>query len=167
MSPLGRFKILLVDPPWPYYGSTTKDAAAGKHYDLMPLADICALDVRGLCDEPAALFLWATGPRLHYALAAMRAWGFHYRGIAFVWVKTRADGGIISGQGVPPTFTKPNVELLLAGTTNKRGRPFPLQDFGMGQVVLHGRGRHSEKPGVFRDKIVGLCGAMRSKTRSN
>lgn len=155
-----RPRIVYADPPWPYYGDPNKMAAAGKHYDLMTLPDICALPVADICDKPAACFMWATGPRLTDAIEAMQAWGFHYRGVAWVWVKTRQDGAIIHGQGVQPTFTKPTTEFVLAGSTNKAGRPFPIHDKAMGQVVLHPRGAHSVKPAIFRDLIVRLCGDL-------
>lgn len=66
----GGYEIVYADPPWPYYGRTDKDAAAGKHYDLMAIEDIYAVDHGG--GDPSALFLWATGPKLHYAVEAMR-----------------------------------------------------------------------------------------------
>lgn len=143
------------------YGDPNKNAAAGKHYDLMTTEEIHSLDMRGILRDPkhGAFFIWATCPRLDLAIDAIRAWGLNYRGVAFVWVKTRKDGGIISGQGVPPTATKPTSELCLLATANKRGRPFPLVDHGAAQVVLAPRtGQHSGKPQTFRDRIVALYG---------
>lgn len=157
-SSLKTYDIVYADPPWPYYGDPNKMAAAGKHYNLMSMDEIAAVDVRRLMNSKAALFLWATGPRLPDAIEAIRRWGLHYRGIAWVWVKTRKDGKIINGQGVPPTFTKPTTELLLAATTNKTGRPFPILTSAMPQVVLEPRLRHSEKPHVFYSLIEELCG---------
>ena len=156
--PSGPFDVIYADPPWLYYGDPNKDQAAGKHYPLMSTEDIAALPVRAIAAKPAVLFLWATGPRLPEAIAVMRAWGFHYRGVAYVWVKTRLDGGIISGQGVRPTFTKPTTEFVLVGSTNARGRAFPLLTQAQGQVVLAPRGRHSQKPEIVRDRIVELLG---------
>lgn len=153
-----KFKIVYADPPWDYWGSKTKNAAAGKHYKLMTLEEMAALPLREIMDSPAALFLWATCPKLDVAIDLIRAWKLHYRGVMANWVKCRRDGGIIAGQGVPPTFTKPTSELLLAATTCKRGRPLPLHDFAMSQVVLAPRGAHSAKPAIFRDRIVTLCG---------
>ena len=156
--PSGPFDVIYADPPWLYYGDPNKDQAAGKHYPLMSTEDIAALPVRAIAATPAVLFLWATGPRLPEAISVMRAWGFHYRGVAYVWVKTRLDGGIISGQGVRPTFTKPTTEFVLVGSTNARGRAFPLLTQSQGQVVLAPRGRHSQKPAIVRDRIVELLG---------
>lgn len=156
--PQGPFEIIYADCPWMHYGSPDKWAAAGKHYALMPLDEICALPVKSIAAKKAALFLWATCPRLPDAVATMKAWGFHYRGVAYIWVKTRQDGQPIGPQGIPPTFVKPVTELLLVGTTNEKGRPFPILDYKARQLVYAPRGEHSEKPAVFRELIVKLCG---------
>lgn len=156
--PLGPYDIVYADPPWFYYGSKIKDAAAAKHYPLMSLDDLANLPVRRIMSKRSALFLWATCPRLDFAIELIGRWGLHYRGVAYVWVKTNARGEIIRGQGVTPTFTKPTTELVLAATTMPTGRPFPLLDFGQGQVVLHHRAEHSRKPAIFRQLIEALCG---------
>lgn len=156
--PTKRYDIVYLDPPWYYYGSAIKDAAAGKHYPLMTLEQLAALDVPSILNARAALFLWATCPRLDFAFKLIDAWKLHFRGVAYVWVKTNRRGEIIAGQGVPPTFTKPTTELLLVATTVATGRPFPIQDVAQAQVVLHTRGAHSEKPAIFRGLIEKLCG---------
>lgn len=156
--PNQRYSVIYADPPWHYYGDPNKDGAAGKHYALLSTQDICALPVASITAPNAALFLWATGPRLPEAIAVMAAWGFFYRGVAYAWVKTAKDGHIISGQGVRPTFTKPTSEFLLVGSTTRRGRPLKLLTEAQGQVVLAPRGRHSEKPEVFRQRIIELLG---------
>ena len=153
-----RYDIVYVDPPWYYYGSPVKDAAAAKHYPLMSLDELAAIDVRRMLNKRAAVFVWAACPRLNFAIALVEAWGLHYRGVAYVWVKVNRRGVPIAGQGVPPTFTKPTSELLLVATTNKTGRPFPILDLAQPQVVLQPRGAHSEKPAIFRELIERLCG---------
>jgi N6-adenosine-specific RNA methylase IME4 len=156
--PARSYEIVYADPPWSYYGSAIKDAAAGKHYPLMSQEDLAMLPIRDIMEKRAALFLWATGPRLHLAVELMERWKLHFRGVLYVWVKTNRRGGIINGQGVPPTFTKPTTEFLLAATTMRTGRPFPINDLAQPQVVLRPRAEHSKKPAVFRDLIEDLCG---------
>jgi N6-adenosine-specific RNA methylase IME4 len=156
--PDGRYDIVYLDPPWYYYGSPVKDAAAAKHYPLMTVEQMAQIDVRSILNKSAAVFMWATCPRLNFAIELIEAWGLHYRGVAYVWVKTNSKGGIIAGQGVPPTFTKPTTELLLAATTKPTGRPFPILDLAQSQVVLSPRGVHSAKPAIFRERIETLCG---------
>jgi N6-adenosine-specific RNA methylase IME4 len=152
------YDIAYVDPPWYYYGSPIKDAAAAKHYPLMSLEELAAIDVRRMLNKRAAVFMWATCPRLDFAIKLIDAWNLHYRGVAYVWVKVNKRGAIIAGQGVPPTFTKPTSELLLVATTRPTGRPFPILDLAQPQVVLQPRGVHSEKPAVFRTLVEQLCG---------
>lgn len=155
----GKFDIVYADPPWPYYGSATKDAAAGKHYDLMSTDEIHALPVRKLFREEGALFVWATCPRLDMAIDAIRAWDMHYRGVAFTWQKVRkGDGEPIGAQGIPPTGTKPTMEMCLLATTCAKGRPFKLLDAAVRQDVYAPRGRHSEKPEEVRTRIERLYG---------
>lgn len=159
--PQGPFEIVYADPPWSYYGSPIKDAAAAKHYSLMSQAALSKLPVREIMAKRAALFLWATGPRLHMAIELLRTWRLHFRGVLYVWIKTNRRGEIIRGQGIVPTFTKPTSEFVLAATTTPTGRPFPLQDLAQAQVVLHPRSDHSRKPVIFRTMIEELCGNRR------
>lgn len=166
------YSVCLADPPWTYYGDEQKMAAAGKHYKLMTQEELGALPVRELLAQDAALFLWATCPRLDYAIDLIRAWGFHYRGVAWVWAKTRKDGALIHGQGIPPTFTKPTTEMVLAASTKPRGRPFKIQTSKMAQVIeapIEGeivpgpREQHSAKPKKFHRLIEELAGPEPSK----
>jgi N6-adenosine-specific RNA methylase IME4 len=92
------------------------------------------------------------------ALHVMNAWGFHYRCIGFFWLKTTRTGNIIRGQGVRPSFTKQLGEVVLIGSTNPKGRTFPVLDESMGQDILAPRGRHSEKPLEVRHRIEALFG---------
>lgn len=158
-----NFEIVYADPAWSYFGDPNKNAAAGKHYDLITQKDLCALPVKDIMAKKAALFLWATGPRLDFAFEAIKSWGLHYRGVAFVWVKTRKDGNMIGAQGIPPTAVKPTTEFVLLATTNKTGRPFPLLDSKVSQVVLAPRGKHSEKPSEVRTRIENIYGKDRKK----
>lgn len=156
--PTQTYDIVYADPPWFYYGSQVKDAAAAKHYPLMDQDALAELPLRSIMTKRAVLFLWATGPRLDFAIDLVQRWGLFYRGVAYVWVKTNKRGEVIRGQGVPPTFTKPTTEFVLAATTMPVGRPFPLLDLAQGQVVLEPRSQHSRKPPIFRRLIEQLCG---------
>lgn len=165
--PTKKYDIIYIDPPWMYYGDPNKNAAAGKHYNMMTLDQIKAMDIKGIINRPGVLFCWATAPRLHFAIEAINAWGLHYRGVAHVWVKTRkSDNGIIHGQGIRATYSKPTTEYLLFATTSKQGRPFKLLDEKLPQVVLaprvSGQKSHSSKPAVFR-KLIEQAYGQRSR----
>jgi N6-adenosine-specific RNA methylase IME4 len=156
--PEDAYDVVYADPPWYYYGESDKYGAAGKHYGLMSDADLAAMPVRAKCRNRAVLLMWATCPRLDAAMKLMEQWGFVYRGVAFVWVKTTVSGKVIHGQGVRPTVVKPTTELVLVGSTQKLGRPLPVFDEGVGQVVLAPRGAHSQKPVEVRARIESLFG---------
>lgn len=166
----GPCDIVLLDPPWAHYGDPNKPAAAGKHYACIPDEDMLQLDVASYMHPRRSLaFVWATCPRLDFAVEAMRAWGLHYRGVAFAWVKTRRDGTPVGAQGVRASITKPTLELVLVGSPMARGRPLKIADESVAQVidaydreavvpiepdvVLAARGEHSAKPGEVAARI--------------
>lgn len=155
-----KFDLVYADPPWPYSGSNSayNQVGAEDHYALMSWDDINAMPVRDICTDSAACLLWCTGPFLDQQILTLKEWGFHYRGVAFVWVKTNQDGSITGAKGGPPTFVKSLSEFLILGTTKKKGRPFPIHDFTVRQVHLAQRLEHSEKPESIRQEIDKLVG---------
>jgi N6-adenosine-specific RNA methylase IME4 len=157
--PTKTYDIVEIDPPWNYYnGNPDATNKATKHYVTMTLADIQALPVRALMGHQGAVFLWATCPRLADAIHTLEAWQLHYRGVAFVWMKTSKRGGVTNGFGVTPTAVKPQTELVLFATTQPTGRPFPLLKLNVPQVIQAPRARHSEKPAIVETHIVELFG---------
>jgi len=102
--------------------------------------------------------MWVTSPMTEVAIDLIRAWGLHFRGVGFVWIKTAQDGHIIEGQGVRPSFTKATTEQVWFASTQKKGRPLPILDEGMPQTVYAPRGEHSEKPEEVRLRLQELFG---------
>jgi len=148
-----KYDVVIADPPWYYSGSPYKMGAAGKEYPLMLDQEIYDLNMRERMTEKSVLFLWATCPKLHVAIEAIEKWDLWYRGVAFVWVKTRLDGTPIGAQGVRPSVTKPLTELVLVASTVKTGRPLPLSSESIRQTIFAPKGRHSEKPEAVQDAI--------------
>ena len=139
--PDGKYRVIYADPPWDYNnefdvaGYTT--VAATDHYPVMPLSDICALDVKSLAAPDSVLLLWATSPLLAQAFEVVKAWGFAYK-THFVWYK---------GFG---HYHKANCEVLLVAT---RGSCVPDADERADQMQNFARGRHSQKPEEWRELI--------------
>lgn len=143
------YPVILADPPWAYYGSPNKWAAAGKFYPLMDDEELSEWGLTELLprlDTPGVVFLWATSPCLDKALRLIESCGLHYRGVAFVWVKTRSDGQPIGAQGVRPSIVKPLTEFVLCASTERKGRPLPLASESVVQTVFAPRREHSRKP---------------------
>ena len=149
------YDVVLSDPPWKYYGSPTKYAAAGKHYPCLSTEELVKVAYPPLTSR-GILFLWATSAKLSDALWLMSQWGLHYRGVAFVWVKTRKDGAVIGAQGPRPSIVKPTTEFVIVGSKVRRGRPMPLGSEKEPQVVMAPRREHSRKPEEVQDRIENL-----------
>ena len=148
-----RYDVILADPPWSYYGQQDKWGAAARFYATAPDEAIVRLPVPELLSDRGVLFLWATSPRLDVAIACLAEWRLHFRGVAFVWVKARKDGGPIGAQGVRPSIVKPTAEYVLAASRVPKGRPLPLADEGVPNVILAPKRAHSQKPEEVRDSI--------------
>lgn len=155
--PVGKWDIVYVDPPWQYRASNHSNRAEN-HYPTMPENAIADLPIRSIMSDTSAVFMWATSPLLDTAIRVIEAWGLAYRGMAYVWIKTRKDGLPIGAKGVAPTFVKPTTEFVLVATVKERGRPFPIQTMKQSQLVFAPCGRHSEKPEIVRGRIEELCG---------
>ncbi len=161
--PASFFDVVVLDPPWFYEGVGDKPQAAGKHYDLLHWKQIANLGVPNILADRAVVFLWVTSPKLEHGFNVLKAWGLRYVGIAFNWVKTTQGGKVIQGQGVRPTITKGTTELVLAATNVPSGRPLPVSDESVGQVILDDLdevvlaprpgNRHSAKPEEVLSRI--------------
>ena len=107
--------MIYADPPWRY---TQKGFAAEKHYPTMGIDELCTLPVADLAAPDSVLFLWATFPQLPEALRLIKAWGFQYKSVAFVWLKkNRKSESWFYGLGF---WTRGNAEVCLLAT---RGHP--------------------------------------------
>lgn len=173
----GSYSVIMADPPWAYhnYGyAKTKDgrtAARGvrKEYHTMSDAEILDMPVSALADHNAALFLWATWPRLPLAVEAITAWGFEYYTIGFVWVKVSRGGEKLHwGMG---RATRANTEPCLlarkgaglkrvsAGVHSVLDGPVAVVDGAeYDHSLISPVTRHSAKPPEARDRIVELYG---------
>jgi N6-adenosine-specific RNA methylase IME4 len=145
-----RASTIYADPAWP---SGSRIAA---HYDAMTLGEIKALPVAPLAADNAVLFLWILWSHLAlgHHLEIIEAWGFEPRTVGFVWIKTAADGRVITGMGA---HTRYNSEPCILAT---RGSPLRL-DAAVPQVLMAAPGEHSAKPAEVARRIERLYPAPR------
>jgi len=151
--PEGQYGAILADPPWNFHTWSNKgrNRSADKHYGLLDLDAIKALPVGDLAAPDCALFLWATWPMLGDALEVIRAWGFKYKSVGFVWVKVNKDDTPFMGLGY---WTRANTEPCLLAT---RGKPKRLHA-DVSQVIIEPRREHSRKPDCVHERIERLVG---------
>ena len=88
------------------------------------------------------------------ALRLIRAWGFRYKTVAFVWLKrNRKSPSWFYGMGY---WTRSNAEICLLATKGKPKR----QSAGVHQFIISPIEQHSKKPDEARDKILALMGDL-------
>jgi N6-adenosine-specific RNA methylase IME4 len=153
MNGLSVAEIVLADPPWSYYASTHTHQISN-HYETLSYDEIVTHPYWENLDK--LLFLWATCPRLDQAMSLGHDLGLTFRGVSFVWVKTRSDGQPLGAMGVRPSIVKPATEMVLAFSTVKKGRPLPIANESIRQVVLAPIAKHSQKPEEVQDRIDAL-----------
>jgi len=140
--PDAKYRIIYADPPWSY-GNTQPDyhkTDPRDHYPTMPLKEICAIDVKSICEDNAVLFLWVTSPILEEAFQVVKAWGFKYKA-SFVWDKVKHNMG---------HYNSVRHEFLLICV---RGSCQPDVKKLFDSVQSIERTKHSEKPAKFYEII--------------
>lgn len=146
-----KYQIIYADPAWEY---DTKECLAknsilngelNKHYTTLTMEQLKALNIESLADENCLLFIWVVSPMLVEGIEVLKAWGFKYATIAFVWHKQKAN---------PGHYTMSECEICLVG---KRGTiPQPRGERNIRQFLSLGRGKHSEKPPEIRKRIEAM-----------
>lgn len=162
LLPNKEYSIILADPPWDYanwnkkwHEEHSESRWAGKKYGLMPLEELKALPVQDISADSSVLFLWTISTMIPHALEVIKAWGFTYKTVAFVWVKKnkKADS-LFTGMGF---WTRSNAEICLLAT---RGKIIKRQSKSVRQIILTARQEHSRKPIEARERIVELLGDL-------
>ncbi len=155
--PTKKYNIIYADPPWPY--SSANNAKPGiwdlaqNEYNTMGIDEIKSLPVPSISENNCLLFLWATFPNLPHAFEVIKAWGFEYRTVAFVWEKLEKTNIVEKKYGLG-WYTRSNVEVVLLG----RKGDFVRQSAAVQQIVKSTISKHSEKPDEVRKRILKLCG---------
>ncbi|MBO1872200.1 DNA methyltransferase [Lachnoanaerobaculum sp. Marseille-Q4761] len=148
-----KYSIIYADPPWKYERSKVQGAAEN-HYPTMSIEELCVLPVSEIAEKDCVLFLWATFPQLKEALQLIKAWGFQYKTVAFVWLKTnrKADTWFYG----LCFWTRGNAEICLLAT---KGHP-KRKAANIHQLIISPVEAHSKKPDAAREKITALMGDL-------
>ena len=142
--PDAKYRVVYADPPWKYKdkadAGSVQAGGAERKYPVMSIEELCAVDVKGICDKEAVLFLWVTSPLLFECAPVITAWGFKYKA-SIIWDKMAHNMG---------HYVSVQHELLLICT---RGSATPDSKDRLRSVVSEKRGKHSVKPETFRTMI--------------
>lgn len=161
--PTKRYHLIYADPPWKYsnnLGDKAAYGAASSAYPTMQLADICALPMQDIVFADCTLVMWSTGPKQVEAHEVLRAWGFKYVTMFYVWIKTNPlaespfyRNDIWKGRG---QYTKPNAEFAMLA---RRGSMLPIYEVTVPQVIIAPQPmKHSAKPDAARLGLEALFG---------
>lgn len=109
---------------------------------------------RGDCSKGLCLVSMGDFSQLPEALRVIKAWGFQYKTVAFVWLKQNKSGkGWFFGLGF---WTRGNAEICLLAI---KGKPHRNSNRVHQFLISPIRG-HSQKPEEAREKIVELMGDL-------
>lgn len=96
--------------------------------------------------------MWITFPLLEEMGEVLKAWGFKYKTVAFVWIKqNKKSDSLFWGMGY---WTRANAEICILAT---KGSPKRYSK-GIHQVIVSHIERHSKKPEEARKRIEQLMG---------
>jgi N6-adenosine-specific RNA methylase IME4 len=93
----GRYRTILIDPPWDNLDSITPKGPfssyeGGWPYPTMRISEIEKLPIRELADSSGChLYIWAMNSFVPHACYLMQHWGFKYSQI-LTWVKPSGVG---------------------------------------------------------------------------
>lgn len=128
LSSLGKFDVILVDPPWTEYArrasGLSTDTIKQNGIDLTPWTfdEIINLKVETLADNPSFLFLWVGSYEgLDLGRIILKKWGFR-RCEDIVWIKTnktKAQNIFAEDKGEVFRHTKEHCLIGIKGTVRR------------------------------------------------
>lgn len=154
-----KYNIIYADPPWRFHSKELQAYSGDRFrpletvYNTEKTEDMKKWDISRISDKDCALFMWTTDAHIAEAIELMRAWGFKYVTIPFIWAKTTKNGKQVSNLGA---WTMKNCEICLLGT---RGSMLKYKKVNNVQQLFYAeRLSHSQKPNCVYKYIETLFG---------
>lgn len=154
-----KYKVIYADPPWKFSSKELQKydnhrfRSLDAVYNTVKTSDMKTWNVKKISDKDCAMFMWSTDAHLQEAIELMKAWGFKYVTVAFVWAKTSSNGNVLSNLGA---WTMKNCEICLFGTKGKMLQYKRANN--VKQLFFAERTKHSKKPDCMYDFINQLFG---------
>lgn len=163
---MNKYNIIYADPPWSYDDKGLNRGGAERHYKTMDVEEIKKLQINGISQDDSILFMWATFPKLQEGLDVIKAWGFEYKTIAFVWIKTNKRTNPNQASFLPHEsfdsfwgmgrWTRSNAEICLLAV---KGKPQRI-NCDVHSIIYAPISKHSKKPKETMDRIIRLVGDL-------
>lgn len=127
-------------------------SGAEAKYPTMSIDELKALDVKSLAADNCVLIMWYVSSQPQEAIDLVNAWGFKLVTMnGFIWRKLTVNLVPHFGMG---HWTRGGAECAIIATRGK----VKADCKSIRQVRDEPVGEHSEKPAIYRDDIVRLCG---------
>lgn len=150
-----KYQLIYADPAWEFKSKKTggsMKSGALNHYSTMTIDQIKGLDVSSICSSDCFLAMWYVSSQPQEALDVCAAWGFKVKHMnGFIWNKLTVNYNPFFGMGY---YTRAGAESCLFAV---KGKP-KVVNHSVRQVRSAPVGRHSEKPGQFRDDLIKILG---------
>ena len=139
----GRYRTLVIDPPYEY--RLVVGGRSAPPYATMTQEKMLALPVASWAEDDCHLYLWTTNAFVPSAVALMEHWGFQHKTI-LTWHKQTRKGTALWGIGNYFRNTTEHVLFGSRGGLGTRCKDIPTH-------FLAPVGRHSEKPEAFYEIV--------------
>jgi N6-adenosine-specific RNA methylase IME4 len=152
-----KYNIIYADPAWETKTfKEKKDGLISRELPYIQMSDkqIMELDTKPLLADDAILFMWCIDSRIPILADIMKAWGFTFKCVGFVWAKKAKNTDGFNGGF--SSYTKRDCEFCFIGT---RGKYMNLKR-GINQILIEPKTIHSRKPNEIRKRIVQMCGDL-------
>lgn len=155
LTGLGPFDVIVADPPW--VNDTVhwraRDESHG-NYPRMGKKELRALPVPHITADRALLFLWVIAGEIDQALKLIKAWGFEYATVMFVWTKVQRDGVSPKPTRSSPYYSLKSTEFCLVARKGFR----PDAQAAVHDVIREFPREHSRKPEEFWRRLEQYLG---------
>jgi len=150
-----KYNVIYADPPWKTWSfKQNKDGQIRRDlpYTTMTDEEIKALQVGKIIADDAILFMWAIDNKIPMINDFMKAWGFEYKCVGFVWAKkAKTTNGVNAGFS---KYTRRACEFCFIGTRGK----YIVKKKSLDQFIFEPKTTHSRKPHTVRKIIAEMMG---------
>lgn len=153
----GHYGVIYADPPWSYktYGNMDRGTVPHRSeeapYEAMTREELLDMPVGDIAAKDCVLHMWTVSSHVDQAFALAAAWGFTFKSLGIVWVKTQKGAPEVPKMGMGKWFRQ-EAEICLLFT---KGKP-PRVSAGVRQTILEPAREHSRKPDEAYDRIEAL-----------
>lgn len=152
-----HYGVVYADPPWAYKTFSDSELGTVPHrtedapYQPMSLEELKAMPVGEIAAKDCVLHMWTISSHLDQSLDLGRSWGFTFKSLGMIWVKTQKGDPETPKMGMGKWFRQ-EAEICLLFT---RGKP-TRTSAGVRQTILEPAREHSRKPEAAYERIEAL-----------